>query len=133
MNASAEGLWMRAVRAVNARRRLSANKSLTPAEVAAEAARAGDDRLARLVTGWYYPSSYGSAPGQLSDDDARKVVEALEADASMNEVPATPPIHVTVPKAEPQRPRKPALCELCGAALADEMFQRSPSPSKIGP
>lgn len=116
MNAAAAGLWLRALRAVDARGLLPATKSaLTPAELAAAVARHGEDRLTRLVQGWYYPTSYGRAAGALTDDDASRLVAALEAEVV---VVAVPPAPVT----KPPPPVRTSNCEMCG-------FPLPPSPA----
>jgi hypothetical protein len=113
--ATAETLWLRAVRAAEARGLLPANRSrLTPKELAAEVTRRGDDRLNRLVEGWYYPASYGRIHGALSDEEAIRIIAALEAEVARTEIgrPQTRPHAV-----EKRRPQGKAECELCGVPL----------------
>lgn len=111
-----EGLWSRALRAADARGLLPANGSqLTPAEIAAEVARRGEDRLATLVDAWYYPTSYGGVRGSLSDEEAGHVVAALEAEIAQAQ-PAEPaekaPSIVETPAAN-----EDSRCDLCGSPL----------------
>ncbi|MBV8600968.1 MAG: hypothetical protein JO359_05305 [Candidatus Eremiobacteraeota bacterium] len=108
MSSRVEALWLRAVRAAQGRKLLPpARASLTPSELAAEAARRGEDRLQRLVEGWYYPVSFGHANGALSDNEAMELVAAIEAEAPPPERPAAPP--------KPPRPPRVPRCQLCGA------------------
>jgi len=112
-----EALWARAVHAAEARGLLPPKRaSLTPRELAAEAAQRGEDRLALLVDNWYYPASYGHVDGVLSDEQAARVVQALEA--AMEPVKAQNTRTEPVSPA-PQRLPKPriAYCDLCGRAL----------------
>ena len=78
-----EALWTRALRAADARGLLPAKRSsLTPRELAAVAAQRGEDRLALLVENWYYPASYGRTDGMLSNAQAGRLVDDLEAEAA---------------------------------------------------
>lgn len=118
MNPSAAALWLRALRAAGARGLLPATASaLTPAELAAEAALHGEDRLTRLVQGWYYPTSYGRADGALTDEEALRLVAALEAEVVVVAVPPAP---------APERPPPARLknCELCGFPLPPSRADR---------
>jgi len=116
---SAAVLWLRAVHAASARGLLPlAASGLTPAELAAEVERRGEERLALLVHGWYYPSSYGRAAGALSEEDALRLVTALEAEVVA--VPVAP-----APAPQPPPPRRLRNCELCG-------FPLPPSPEERG-
>ena len=114
MNPAAEALWLRALRAADARGLLPGNKrQFTPAELASEARIRGEDRLMRLVRQWYYPLSYGRTLGALSDDEAERIVTSLEREVvksrSQQEAPPTPqPIGTTVPV------RRKPKCDLCG-------------------
>ncbi|HZW53097.1 MAG TPA: hypothetical protein VFF00_03635 [Candidatus Elarobacter sp.] len=118
MSAAAEALWLRALHAAHARGLLPPKSSgLTPAEVAAAVAQRGEDRLARLVQGWYYPTSYGRAAGALSDDEASRLVAALEAEVVPVEV-ALAPVAVRPP------PARPKNCELCGFPLPPSASER---------
>ncbi len=114
MTATADALWARALRAVRARGFLPAARSLTPAELAVEAARRGESRLLRLI-GWYYAASYGRVGGTLSDDEAARIVAALEADVGVADAP---PVTAPAPavRTSPPPPRK-RDCELCGFPL----------------
>ena len=115
MSAPADVLWLRAVRAADARGLLPANRSpLTPGELAAEVARRGEDRLTRLVDGWYYPASYGRIRGTLSDDEAVRIVAALEADIAP--VALVQP-QIVPPVSAPPRVQRIPTCELCGRPL----------------
>ena len=119
MTASHAAVWLRAVHAAGALGLLPAKPAgLTPAELAAEVEQRGEDRLARLVAGWYYPTSYGRAAGALSDEEAFRLVASLEAEVV--EVPIPP-----APVAPPAPPRRPRNCELCGLPLP-------PSPDDRG-
>jgi hypothetical protein len=114
VNAPAVAIWLRALRAVGARGLLPANRSeLTPGELAAEVARHGEDRLVRLVHGWYYPTSYGRVRGALSDEEADRLVAALEAEVVPVQ-PAPPPPAA----AQPPPPPPQMNCELCGFPVA---------------
>jgi hypothetical protein len=105
-----EALWLRALHVADARGLLPANRSpLTPGELAAEVARRGEDWLARLVDGWYYPASYGRVRGDLSDEEASRLVAALEAEITPAEIA---PAAVENPSA-----RRQMDCELCGFPL----------------
>lgn len=112
MIARTEALWLRALRAADARGLLPANEArYTPAELASEAARRGDDRLAQFVDGWYYPASFGRIGGVLSDDDAGRLVAALETDVAGVAFASVPPVE------DPPRLRK-IECDLCGSPVA---------------
>ena len=112
----AEALWLRALQVADARGLLPASRSaLTPGELAAEAARRGEDRLARLVNGWYYPASYGRVRGVLSDDEAGHLVAALEAEIALAE---TAPAKIALPAAESPPARRKTRCQLCGLPLS---------------
>lgn len=88
MRATVETLWSRALRAANERGLLPSNRSrLTPGELGAEAERRGEGRLAQLVDGWYYPASYGRIRGILSDEEAARIVVALETAAGSESSP----------------------------------------------
>lgn len=135
MNVSRERLLSRALHAEDVRGHLPASKSLTPAELAREAARRGDDRLARLVTDWYYPASYGHTTGSLSEREAIAIVEALEEAASASKprqsTQAPAPVAVEV-----RQTRTPTRCDLCGEPLPSAlgaMFQTPAPTSKINP
>jgi hypothetical protein len=109
--AATAALWLRAVHAANARGLLPAATSrLTPRELAAEAARRGDDRLIRLVDGWYYPTSYGRVRATLSDEEADRLVTSLEADVRPAEEAAPQP----APPVRECRPHRLLSCQLCG-------------------
>jgi hypothetical protein len=111
----AEALWLRALHVANARGLLPANRSpLTPGELAAEVARRGEDRLAHLVDGWYYPASYGHARGVLSDEEAGRLVALLEAGIAQAEI--SPP-EIALPAVENPSPDRATDCELCGSPL----------------
>jgi hypothetical protein len=110
VTATVAALWSRALRAADARGLLPPNRSgLTAAELAAEAARRGDDRLAQLVDGWYYPRSYGRVRGALSDEEANRLVAALEAEIARPEI--------ALPVAQNPPTSRLMLCELCGSPL----------------
>jgi hypothetical protein len=112
MTATPEALWLRAVHAADALGLLPANRArLTPAELAAEVARRGENRLVRLVHGWYYPMSYGNIRGPLSDEEAARLVSELEAEIA-------PPKIVSLPAAEEAPTSRPRRCDLCRAPLA---------------
>ena len=109
MNAIAEALWLRALQVADARGLLPANRSsLTPGELAAVVARRGEDRLARLVNGWYYPTSYGGVRGVLSDEEASRLVAALEAEV------APPRASRAATSVENPPVHRQAYCDLCG-------------------
>lgn len=113
---SAETLWLRAVRAAGIRGLVPSSKALTPKEVAAEAARRGEERLAKLVKGWYYPRSYGRTDGVMSDEEVARIVAALEAEAAqLKKAEAKPPPRPT--SAPPPSPRQPVRCDLCGTVV----------------
>jgi hypothetical protein len=108
-------LWLRAVNAADARGLLPPNHArLTPAELAAEVARRGENRLARLVECWYYPASYGHIRGSLSDEEAERLVAAMEA--QMTQSPIALP-QIAAPAVKDSTPRRPPECELCGSPL----------------
>jgi len=118
MNPAAARLWLRALQAVDARGLLPPAKSaLTPAELAAAVARHGEDRLTRLVQGWYYPTSYGLVTGALTDDEASRLVAALEAEVV---VVAVPPAPVVEPPPTPRQNN----CEMCGFPLPPDAGDR---------
>ena len=115
MSTTAEALWLRALHVARARGLLPANpKRLTPGELAAEVARRGEDRLARLVNGWYYPASYGHGRGTLSEEEASGIVATLEAGISRSEFA---PADFDEPAAESPPPRHRVDCELCGSQI----------------
>lgn len=123
MTAPAEALWLRALRVAAARGLLPANRSrLTPGELAAEVARRGEDRLVRLVGGWYYPASYGHVRGMLSEEEAGRLVTSLEAEIASAEVA---PAEIALPSREAPPVRRQRDCELCGSPL-------TPSPWEHG-
>ncbi len=104
-------LWLRAVGAADARGLLPANRSrLTPRELAAEAMRRGDDRLTRLVDGWYYPTSYGGVRAALTDEEAGRLVASLEADLA----PAEGALRQAAPPVRERPTRRLVSCQLCG-------------------
>lgn len=110
-----EALWSRAVRAVDARGLLPARRSsLTPRELAAEASRRGEDRLAVLVESWYYPASYGRIGGMLSDVLVDRLVADLEAEVARIE---STRVEIGEPATPPTPARRIAYCDLCGRAL----------------
>jgi hypothetical protein len=112
-----EALWLRALRAADARGLLPIKRSsLTPRELAAEAGLRGEKRLSVLVDGWYYPASYGRVRGALTEEEARGIVASMEAEA--------PPVHPANARAQTAAPvvqesPKPRFtyCDLCGRAL----------------
>lgn len=115
MTATAEALWLRALRVADARGLLPANRSsLTPGELAAEAARRGENRLTRFVDGWYYPASYGRLRGMLSDEEAARLVAVLEAERALVEAASA---KNAPPPAEKPPVRRTWDCELCGLPL----------------
>jgi hypothetical protein len=115
VTALAEALWLRALHVADARGLLPANRSpLTPGELAAEVARRGEVRLAQLVDGWYYPASYGRVRGVLSDEEASRLVAALEAEVAPAEI--APP-EIVPPIVENPPAHRAADCELCGFPL----------------
>ncbi len=115
MNATTEALWLRALRVVTARGLLPENRTpLTPGELAAAAARRGENRLARLVDGWYYPASYGRVRGALTDEEAGRLVAALEAEVAPAEIV---PDEIALPAVAQPPARRQAECELCGFPL----------------
>jgi hypothetical protein len=112
VSATTEALWLRALGALSARGLLPANKSrLTSRELGTEVARRGDDRLARLVDGWYYPASYGGVRGVLSDEDATRLVAELEENITPVEFV---PREMLRPGVENRPSRREPGCELCG-------------------
>lgn len=117
MTATAAALWLRALNAVGQRGLLPANRSrFTPAELAAEAARRGEDRLARLVDGWYYPTSYGHIRGALSYEEANRLVAALEADLARAET--------ALPTAEHPPAFRVPRCVLCGFPVPPTLHEK---------
>lgn len=116
MSAVTEALWLRAVNAVGMRGLLPEKaSSLTPGELGNEVARRGDDRLLQLALGWYYPASYGRVHGHISNEEATRLVVALEADIALAEAV---PQQIARPTAETRRSRqKTKNCELCGLPL----------------
>lgn len=113
---AAPALWLRAVNAAAARGKVPPERArLTPGELAAEAAHRGEDRLARLVAGWYYPTSYGRVPGALTDEEADRIVASLEADVGLvapapaELAPAPPPKRTSI--------HHRVNCDLCGLPL----------------
>jgi hypothetical protein len=109
-------LWIRALRAADARGLLvPKSSSLTPRELAAEAALRGDNRLALLVEGWYYPASYGRVHGVLTEEQAERIVSALEAETELAKAVRERETKAPAPE-EPPKPRI-AFCDLCGRAL----------------
>lgn len=111
-----EALWSRALRALDARGLLPAKRSsLTPRELAAGALRRGENRLALLVENWYYPASYGRTDGMLSDAQAGRLVEDLEAETARIESSRVD--SGREPAVEPAPPRRVVYCDLCGRAL----------------
>jgi hypothetical protein len=111
MSTTTPTLWSRAVRATAARGLLPIDHSaLTPAELSAAAAQRGERRLVKLVDAWYYPSSYGGVRGAMSDEEAARLVAALESEI----VPA----EIVPPAAAPKpSPRRLTRCDLCGFPL----------------
>jgi len=112
-----QALWLRAVRAADARGLVPGNRAaLTPGEVAAEASLRGEHRLAELVNRWYYPSSYGRVPGTLSDDDAARIVATLEAENAI-----TKAAEARAPAVKKPRAPTPINCDLCGSPILTEL------------
>jgi hypothetical protein len=112
VTAGPAALWLRALRAADARGLLPFSRAgLTPAELAAEVAQRGEDRLVRLVNGWYYPISYGQVRGALSDEEADRLVSELEAEVAPRPAIRTPS---AVEEPPPFRLRR---CDLCGVPL----------------
>jgi hypothetical protein len=108
-----ETLWLRALRAVDARGLLPNRRaSLTPREIAAQAALRGEQRLQQLVEGWYYPRSYGQIHGTLTEEEAGGIVALLEAETQTE----TEHLRVerTAPVAEPPPKPRVTSCDLCG-------------------
>jgi hypothetical protein len=123
VTAPAEALWLRAVRVADVRGLLPVDRPrLTPGELAAEVARRGEDRLALLVGGWYYPASYGGVRGVLSDEEAGRLVAALEAEIVVAE---TAPAEIAFPAVEKPPARHEPDCELCGLPLTPSPPNRS--------
>jgi len=121
VTATAEALWSRALHVAQARGLLPVHRaSLTPGEVAAEVARRGEDRLARLVDGWYYAASYGRARGALSDEEAVRLVAALEAGIGQHAIASedVSPAETATPASETPSRKRGVDCELCGAPRA---------------
>ena len=121
---SLEALWLRALRAADARGLLPTSKSLTPKEVAAEAARRGEDRLSKLVKGWYYPRSYGRVDGAISDDEVSRVVAALEAEAALLEKAKEQSAPRPTAAPAPPQHRQTTRCDLCGAVVSEKLSER---------
>lgn len=118
MNATTEALWLRAVSAVGKRGLLPEKATtFTPGELGNEVARRGEDRLVQLAVGWYYPASYGRIQGTLSDEDATRLVAALEAASAFTE-PATEKI-VAAPAEIPWARKRTKSCELCGLPILE--------------
>lgn len=120
MTAVAEALWLRALHVADARGLLPAHRSsLTPGELAAEVARRGEDRLARLVDGWYYPASYGRVHGVLSDEEANRLVAALETEIALAEIAPVEiaPAEIALTAVENPPAHRETKCELCGFPL----------------
>ncbi|MBV8355260.1 MAG: hypothetical protein JO101_08075 [Candidatus Eremiobacteraeota bacterium] len=119
-----ETLWLRALKAVDARGVLpSSTATLTPGEIASEVARRGDDRLARIVAGWYYPASYGRERGTLTDDEVDKIVSTLEAENSLAravEEATNPPLAEPAPAELPKPAPRLSSCELCGFPIIED-------------
>lgn len=119
-----EALWPRAVSAVG-KRGLLPEKAfmLTPRELGSEVALRGDERLLQLALGWYYPASYGRTRGSLSDEEATRLVDALEAATAFAQ--AAPPEQISQPPADVPRTRqKTKSCELCGLPIVDPIAAR---------
>ncbi|HLI96100.1 MAG TPA: hypothetical protein VKT72_08445 [Candidatus Baltobacteraceae bacterium] len=117
MIAATETLWLRAVNAVGQRGLLPDKAfSLTPEELGNEVARRGDERLLQLALGWYYPASYGRIRGVLSDEDAMRLVAALEAAVAFAEADASPEQSARLPEI-PRSRKKTRNCELCGLQI----------------
>lgn len=112
-----ETLWLRAIRAAAARGLVPKSKTLTPKEVAAEAARRGEVRLTQLVKGWYYPRSYGRTDGVMSEEEVGRVVAALEAEAAL--LKKTQEKAPPRPAAPTPSPRQLVRCDLCGTVVAE--------------
>ncbi len=118
MIATVETLWLRALHAADVRGLVPAHRSpLTPGEIAAEAARRGEDRLAQLVRGWYYPASYGGVRGTLTDEDAGRIVASLEADVVAEVARADVAPAKTVLSVAQVPPARHTNCQLCGFPL----------------
>jgi hypothetical protein len=113
---SAETLWLRALRAADARGLIPTSKTLTPKEVASEAARRGEERLAEIVRSWYYPRSYGGTDGAMSDEEVARIVAALEAEAASLEKAQEKPAPRPAPQPPPS-PRQHVRCDLCGSVV----------------
>lgn len=113
MMSTIEALWQRALKALGARGLLPASKSLTPGELAADVANRGEDRLSRLVKGWYYPASYGQIRGMLTNEEAAGIVAALEAEV---EIVKKEPAKTIAPREGTSKRRAPR-CDLCGSPL----------------
>ncbi|MBV8582094.1 MAG: hypothetical protein JOZ86_15830 [Candidatus Eremiobacteraeota bacterium] len=108
----AEALWRRALLAVAARGLVPTKAAaLTPAELARAARDAGDDRLVQLVEGFYYPARYGDTAGALSDDDALRLVVALESDAPQVKRRF---VNLRFAEATPPSAADATLCDVCG-------------------
>jgi hypothetical protein len=112
-----DSLWSRALRAADARGLLPSRRlSLTPRELATEAAHRGEDRLTQLVEGWYYPASYGQIRGVLTDEEAGRIVTALEAQTEMTKTDNARAQAIT-PASEYVPKLRVTYCDLCGRAL----------------
>jgi hypothetical protein len=109
-----EALWSRAVRAADARGLLPVKReSLTPRELAAQASLRGEERLARLVEGWYYPRSYGHVRGVLTDEEADNIVAAMEAESETASARIAR-AERAAPLSEPPAKPRVSYCDLCG-------------------
>ncbi len=118
MIATTEALWLRAVNAVGKRGLLPDKASShTPGELGKEVARRGDDRLLQLAVGWYYPASYGRIRGAVSDEEAMRIVAALEAEIASAE--AGPEQIAPKPAEIPRLRKKTRSCELCGLPIPE--------------
>ncbi|MGH7716238.1 MAG: hypothetical protein ACREML_09615 [Vulcanimicrobiaceae bacterium] len=120
MIVTTEALWLRAVKAVSVRGLLPDNaSSLTPRELGDEVARRGDERLLQLAISWYYPASYGHVRGQLSNEEAMRLVVALESENVLAE--AGPEQGVPPPAKIPRSRLKAKSCDLCGLPVMDRV------------
>jgi hypothetical protein len=74
----ADALWNRVLAVLHERGIIGEDETaLTPAEVAAAAARLGDTRVQAFVTDFYYPLRYGHLSGGLSLDAAESLVDDI--------------------------------------------------------